>query len=141
LRLPAQKGVDRGELVDIFFFLGITLVSLIFITILRREYEEYAVLLSMIVGTMIVSRLIGRLMDLIGAFTYLAEKAQINADYLSIIFRVMGVAYVAGFGGEICRDANENTLALKLEMAGKIIILFMAVPVMVAILEMVLRIF
>jgi stage III sporulation protein AD len=127
--------------VDIFFFLGFTLVALIFITILRREYEEYAVLLSTIVGTLIVLRLIGRLKELISAFNYLAEKAQINADYLVLIFRVMGVAYVAGFGGQICRDANENALALKLEMAGKIIILFMAVPVMVAIMEMVLRIF
>lgn len=126
---------------DIFFFLGFTLVALIFITILRREYEEYAVLLSTIVGTLIVLRLIGRLKELISAFNYLAEKAQINADYLVLIFRVMGVAYVAGFGGQICRDANENALALKLEMAGKIIILFMAVPVMVAIMEMVLRIF
>jgi stage III sporulation protein AD len=127
--------------VDILFFLGFTLVSLVFITILRREYEEYAILLTIIVGTLIVLRLIGRLTELISAFTYLAKKAQINADYLALIFRVMGVAYVAGFGGQICRDANENTLALKLEMAGKIIILFMAVPVMVAILEMVLRIF
>jgi stage III sporulation protein AD len=126
---------------DILFFLGFTLVSLVFITILRREYEEYAILLTIIVGTLIVLRLIGRLTELISAFTYLAKKAQINADYLALIFRVMGVAYVAGFGGQICRDANENTLALKLEMAGKIIILFMAVPVMVAILEMVLRIF
>ncbi|NLY88030.1 MAG: hypothetical protein GX085_00145 [Firmicutes bacterium] len=39
----------------------------------------------------------------------------------------------------MCRDAGEGALALKLEMAGKVIILFLAVPVLVAILESVLR--
>lgn len=126
---------------DILLFLGITLVSLVLITLLRRDYKEYAVLLSIMVGAAIMLRLVGRLAELVAAFTYLAEQARINGDYLSTIFKVMGVAYLAGFGGQICRDAEENALALKLELAGKIIILFMAVPVMVAILEMVLRIF
>lgn len=126
---------------DILLFLGITLVSLVLITILRQEYQEYAVLLSIVVGAMILLKLIDRLAELINAFTYLAEKAQIKPDYLATIFRVMGVAYLAGFGAQICKDAGESSLGLRLELAGKIIILFMAVPVMVAILEMVLRIF
>ena len=126
---------------EILLFFGITLVSLIFITILRREYEEYAVLLSTLVGAVILLRLIGRLTELIRVFTYLAQKAQVQPDYLATIFKVMGVAYVAGFGAQICKDAGESSLGLRLELAGKIIILFIAVPVMVAIFEMVLRLF
>src|SRR5690554_3781304 len=126
---------------EILLFFGITLVSLIFIIILRREYEEYAVLLSALVGVVILLRLIGRLTELVQVFTYLAQKAQVQPDYLATIFKVMGVAYVAGFGAQICKDAGESALGLRLELAGKIIILFMAVPVMVAIFEMVLRLF
>ncbi|HHW11783.1 MAG TPA: stage III sporulation protein AD [Firmicutes bacterium] len=126
---------------DILVFFGITLAALIFITILRREYEEYAVLLSVLVGVIILLRLIGRLTELVRVFTYLAQKAQVQPDYLATIFKVMGVAYLAGFGAQICKDAGESALGLRLELAGKIIILFMAVPVMVAIFEMVLRLF
>nr|WP_269206168.1 stage III sporulation protein AD [Capillibacterium thermochitinicola] len=117
------------------------MAALIFITILRREYEEYAVLLSVLVGVIILLRLIGRLTELVRVFTYLAQKAQVQPDYLATIFKVMGVAYLAGFGAQICKDAGESALGLRLELAGKIIILFMAVPVMVAIFEMVLRLF
>ncbi|NLC53678.1 MAG: stage III sporulation protein AD [Firmicutes bacterium] len=126
---------------DILIFFGITLVSLIFITILRREYEEYAVLLSALVGVVILLRLIGRLTELVSVFTYLAQKAQVQPDYLATIFKVLGVAYLSGFGAQICKDAGESALGFRLELAGKIIILFMAVPVMVAIFEMVLRLF
>ncbi|NLW59248.1 MAG: stage III sporulation protein AD [Firmicutes bacterium] len=126
---------------EILLFFGITLVSLIFIIILRREYEEYAVLLSALVGVVILLRLIGRLTELIQVFTYLAQKARVQPDYLATIFKVLGVAYLSGFGAQICKDAGESALGLRLELAGKIIILFMAVPVMVAIFEMVLRLF
>lgn len=126
---------------EILLFFGITLVSLIFIIILRREYEEYAVLLSALVGVVILLRLIGRLTELIQVFIYLAQKARVQPDYLATIFKVLGVAYLSGFGAQICKDAGESALGLRLELAGKIIILFMAVPVMVAIFEMVLRLF
>lgn len=124
---------------EILLFFGITLVTLIFVTILRREYEEYAVLLSVLVGAVVLLRLIGRLTELISVFTYLAQKSQVQPDYLATIFKVMGVAYLSGFGAQICKDAGESSLGLRLELAGKIIILFMAVPVMVAIFEMVFR--
>lgn len=126
---------------DILLFLGISLVAVILLTLLRQELPEFAVLLSTVVGIIILLKLMGRLMEIIWAFEYLAVKAQINEVYLETLFKVMGVAYLAGFGGQICRDAGEGALALKLELAGKIIILFLAVPIMVAILEMVLRIF
>ncbi|NLW55604.1 MAG: stage III sporulation protein AD [Firmicutes bacterium] len=127
--------------VEILFYLGLCLVAVVLLTILRQDRQELAVMLSMVVGIIILTRLSGRLAELISAFRYLATQAQISQVYLETIFKVMGVAYLAGFGGQICRDAGEGALGLKLELAGKIIILFFALPVMVAILEMVLRIF
>jgi len=125
---------------DIGAFLGIALLAVVLLSVLRRSRPELAVLLSMVVGIIIFLRLVGRLRELVGVFEFLAAKAQINMLYLETVFRVMGVAYLTGFGAQICRDAGEGTLALKLELAGKIIILFLAVPVMVAIMEMVLRV-
>lgn len=125
---------------DIGAFLGIALLAVVLLSVLRQSRPELAVLLSMVVGIIIFLRLVGRLRELVGVFEFLAAKAQINMLYLETVFRVMGVAYLTGFGAQICRDAGEGTLALKLELAGKIIILFLAVPVMVAIMEMVLRV-
>lgn len=125
---------------EILPFLGITLVAVVLVTLLRQSRPEIAVILSTVVGTIIFLKLVGRLLELMGAFEFLAMKAQVNSLHLQTVFKIMGVAYLAGFGAQICRDAGEGALALKLELAGKIIILFLAVPVMVAIMEMVLRI-
>ena len=48
---------------------------------------------------------------------------------------MIGVAYLAEFGAQVCRDAGENSIAAKIEFAGKIIILIMAVPILMAVLE------
>ncbi len=121
-------------------FLGIALLAVVLLSVLRQSRPELAVLLSVAAGIIIFLRVAGYLRELVEVFAFLAAKAQINTVYLETVFRVMGVAYLTGFSAQICRDAGEGALALKLELAGKIIILFLAVPVMVAIMEMVLRI-
>ena len=124
---------------EILPFLGVTLIAVVLLNLLRRNSPEMAVLLSIVVGVMIFLRLVGRLTELVDAFSFLALRAKINQLHLQTVFKVMGVAYLTGFGAQICKDAGEGGLGLKLEMAGKIIILFLAVPVMVAIMEMILR--
>ena len=60
--------------------------------------------------------------------------------YLDTVLRVIGVAYLAAFGGQVCRDAGEGALAAKVELAGKVLILAMSVPLMFALLDLILRI-
>lgn len=124
---------------EILPFLGVTLIAVVLLNLLRRNSPEMAVLLSIVVGVIIFLRLVGCLTELVDAFSFLALRAKINQLHLQTVFKVMGVAYLTGFGAQICKDAGEGGLGLKLEMAGKIIILFLAVPVMVAIIEMILR--
>lgn len=125
---------------DIGVFLGIVLLAVTFLSLLRQTRPELAVLLSVAAGVIIFLRLAGYLQELVRTFEFLATQARINLLYLQTVFKVMGVAYLTGFGAQICKDAGEGALALKLELAGKVIILFLAVPVLVAILETVLRI-
>ncbi len=49
------------------------------------------------------------------------------------------MAYITEFGAQVCRDADEGTIAKKIEFAGKVIIMFLAVPLIIMILETVLR--
>lgn len=65
----------------------------------------------------------------------MAERAHIHPLYLQILLKVMGIAYIAEFGAQICRDAGEGTIAGKIEFAGKIFIVILAVPLISQVLE------
>jgi stage III sporulation protein AD len=48
--------------------------------------------------------------------------------------------YIAEFGAEICKDAGESAIASKIELAGKVIIVVMAVPIITSLLDLVLKV-
>ena len=59
--------------------------------------------------------------------------------YLNTLLKIMGIAYLAEFGSQICRDAGEGVIAGKVEFAGKLLILVMALPLLAAVLETILN--
>ncbi len=48
---------------------------------------------------------------------------------------MVGIAYITQFGAEILRDGGENAIALKVEMAGKVFILGLTIPIVTEFLE------
>lgn len=56
-----------------------------------------------------------------------------------IVLKIVGVAYLAEFGADICRDADEKALATKIEIAAKVGVVVLAIPIIVAILESLMR--
>ena len=69
----------------------------------------------------------------------LARRAQINMFYMTTVLKIMGIAYLAEFGAQICKDAGEGSIATKIELAAKILVMVLALPIIMAILESVLR--
>jgi len=58
---------------------------------------------------------------------------------MSLILKVIGIAYIAEFGAQVCRDAGEGAVAAKVELAGKALVLLLALPIVYAILDFVGR--
>jgi stage III sporulation protein AD len=69
----------------------------------------------------------------------MALRAQLNMVFLSALLKIIGIAYIAEFGTQVCRDAGENALAFKVELAGKVMILILAVPIISTIVDTVER--
>lgn len=114
---------------------GFGIMATIIILFIRQYRPEIAQLLSIAVGIMLIFYLFGYLRLIVDIITELALEAEVNAVFLRTLLRVIGVAYLAEFGAQICRDAGEGNVALKVEFAGKLIILVMTMPVLIAVLE------
>ena len=56
--------------------------------------------------------------------------------YFPIILKALGIAYVTEFTSAICQDAGEKSIAGKVELAGKIAIFFVALPIFTSLLEL-----
>ena len=91
-------------------------------------------------GAIIFLKVLPQLAEVIRVFTQLADYAALNQSYLFTVFKVLGIAYVSEFAAQICRDAGQNALGSKIEMAAKISVMVLAVPIMMSVLESIIQI-
>lgn len=123
----------------IFQVVGFGLVGTILIILVRENRPEIARLMAIAVGLIILVYVIGYLRMVINVINEIALEADIEPLFLQTLFRIIGVAYLSEFGAQVSRDAGEGSVAMKIELAGKIIILVMAIPILVTVLESVLE--
>jgi stage III sporulation protein AD len=123
---------------EIVQVVGLGLVAALLVLILREYQPEMAMQVSLVTGVIIMFLVFNQIIGAVNVITETAVAAGINLVYLQTLLRVIGIAYLAEFGAQLCRDAGEGSIASRVELAAKVIILVMAVPVIVEIMESVL---
>jgi len=119
---------------------GIGLVATVLIIVLRRQKPEIAVQVSIATGAVIFMLLVSKLSAVIELLGDYADKAEIKPSYFTVVLKITGIAYIAEFGAEICKDAGESAIASKIELAGKIIIAVLAAPIITSLLDLIIEV-
>lgn len=96
---------------------------------------EYGVYLAAAAGLFIFSYGIGKLETILEAARKIQEYIKINQVYLTVLMKMIGIAYVAEFSSGICRDAGYGSIGTQIEIFGKLSILAVSMPVVLALLE------
>lgn len=114
---------------------GGALICVVLLVFLRDKYPALAVQLMMGFVVTVFILLVPVLNSVVSVFVDLGRRGEVSTAYLDTVLRVVGVAYVASFGAQLCKDAKEEALAATVELAGKVIIALLALPVLLAILD------
>jgi len=125
---------------EIVQIIGIGLVSTVIMIILRKKRPEIAVLAGIAAGALMFLLIAAKLSAVVDLLEEYAARADIRPMYFSAVLKITGIAYIAEFGAEICRDAGEGAIAAKIELAGKVIIVALAIPIIASLLDLVLKI-
>ena len=60
---------------------------------------------------------------------------RLNPVYLNTLLKMTGITYIAEFSSGICKDAGYGALGNQIEIFGKLSILAVSLPVILALLE------
>ncbi|HHY94436.1 MAG TPA: stage III sporulation protein AD [Firmicutes bacterium] len=123
---------------EVIQVLGFALIATVLIMVLRQQRPEVAVLVSLAAATVILLFLADRIWQAITLLQDLARRAGVRDAYMLVLLKVMGMAYLAELGSQVCRDAGESAMASKVELAGKLAILILAIPVVTAVVNAIL---
>ena len=125
---------------DIIKIVGIGIVAVIIITLIKQYKPEFAIYVSILTGILIILLITDKLTDIIQLLNSIASKASINTEFLALLLKITGIAFLAEFAVSVCKDAGEAAIASKVEIGSKIIIIAMSIPIISALLEIVLKI-
>ena len=127
--------------VEIIQIVGLGIIGMIMSVVIKQYRPEFAVQLSLLVGIIIFILVLGKISVIVNVLKKLATKANLDLVYFQTILKIIGIAYIAEFGAQICRDAGEGVIATKIEFAAKLLIMILGIPIMLAILESVMQLF
>ncbi|MFR0018475.1 stage III sporulation protein AD [Paraclostridium bifermentans] len=118
---------------------GLALMSTILCLIIKKDRPEMAMFIGILTGIMILLSVTYKFNFIIESINELANKANIPTMYISLIIKLIGIAYLMEFAIQICKDCGEGNIAAKLEFGGKIIVMTMSFPILISIVDMILN--
>ncbi|MGN0242492.1 MAG: SpoIIIAC/SpoIIIAD family protein [Lachnospiraceae bacterium] len=101
---------------------------------IQREYSLY---LSLATCLLILFFIMNQLSEVVAGLKQFAAAISVGKDYITLLLKLIGIAYVCEFAAALCRDSGQTAIAGQLEMAGKFSILLVSMPVVAELFNMI----
>ena len=118
-----------GVVMDIVKVIGIALVTTFAVMVLRPTKPELAAVVSIAGGVVVLLMFVDSLSQVLGGFTAIVNRTGIKSEIFSALLKIIGIGYLTDFAAGICSDAGNTSMAQKVTLAGKVIILVLALPI------------
>ena len=96
---------------------------------------EYGVYLVAAVGLVIFFYSVTKLKTVIETIRQVQAYIRLNRMYLEALLKMIGITYIAEFSSGICKDAGYGSLGSQIEIFGKLSVLAVSMPILLALLD------
>jgi len=102
---------------------------------LKQEKSGVAVYLSIGISLLIFFGILDSLEVLVATVKDISHFIQIDSSYIVTLIKMLGITYIAEFSAGLCKDAGYSAIATQIEMFGKLTILVLSLPILLALLR------
>jgi len=106
---------------------------------IKKEAPVFAACVSLATGILIFFYTAQGLELVTDTLMKMTEESGINSSYAAMVIRIAAISYICQLIGDICADAGEKAAADKVEMAGKIAIAVISSPIILSLMEAVVK--
>lgn len=121
---------------DIAAIVGLGVVAAVLAVLLRQTHPEYAMLVSLAAGVLILAAVLDYAVPVVEQIRSMLAQAALPGAYGEVLFKAMGICFLTQVACDACRDAGESAIGARVELAGKVAVLLISLPLF----EQVLRI-
>lgn len=115
----------------------IGIVGILLALQIKAVKPEYAVYLCMGVSLLIFMGVTEQLQIIVDAIQAIETYLPLDQRYIKILLKIVGITYIAEFSSDLCKDAGYQTIAGQIQIFGKLSVLAVSMPVLLALLDVV----
>lgn len=120
--------------------IGVGIIGVVIAGLLKRDKPEFHLFIIMATGLIILFIILSSLSEVINSFSMLIDKSGVNDNLFSGVLKIIGIGYLTEYASSICMDYGSASVANKLQLAGKITIFLMAIPIINALIDVIVEI-
>ena len=124
---------------DMMQIVVLGLVATILSLILKKQNPEFSLYISIVTGVLIFFMTLNKLSVVLEMIKKIAQEVDVNTIYIQIIFKIIGISYLAEFGSQLCNDAGESAISSKIEFAGKVLIMVVSAPILMTLMDLITK--
>ena len=109
-------------------------VTACIIAAIRNLRPELASIAAAIAGVLIMAYAVEAIVPFITFVKDIAAEKGVE-NYFTLMLKALAISFCCRMSAEICRDCGENTLASRVELAGKVGIVLISLPIVKQLFE------
>ena len=122
---------------DVWKIAGVAVTAAVLCLTLRPQKPELALVLAAAAGAVVLGYALTALVAARETFARVADMAGLQSGYLTVLLKVLGVAYVTELAAQTCVDLGEGGLGEKVGLCGKLMIFALCAPLLGSLLELI----
>ena len=122
---------------EILKIAAVALTGVILASVMKTVNKEITIYIILATLIILFLSIIDKLWEAFRFLEGIYDNVTYGRSFFPVIIKVLAVAYITDFTAQLCRDSGENAIGSKVELAGKVMIFYLAMPVLSAILELI----
>lgn len=120
---------------EIFRISAIALITAFCVIALRDVKADLAAIVAFAGGIIVLVMVVDYFADIFSVITAIAQKAGLASSIVKLLFKVVAIGYITEFSASIIEDVGLSSVAAKVTLAGKLIIVTVSLPVVVKLFD------
>lgn len=119
---------------------GFAFCFILLISFVKEYRKEFALPVSVCAGVLFFYYILGETDGIFRKVREIAETVGVDILYMEIIFKIIGISYICEFASAVCRDSGQTAFSVKIDLAGKLLILSASLPIFTELIQVITKI-
>ncbi len=113
----------------------LAIVISVLCVIVKNYKPEYSLVCQLCGVAVVAGAVLSFFEDVVDSLFDMSVAGGLDSSFLEILLKALGVSIMTDIASNVCKDSGNNTLSAGVELFGKTIIVFMALPMLKKLIE------